>query len=159
MPNFSFALIVFFLGACTTASQQLNHRLEIGEPVTKVFLAPYDDVITALRLAMLDYPQQHDDPEAGFFQTALIRGHQIWRPAHLESNPWRGMRYRIHVRVIRGAAAGRREATRVEITKKMEQPSDFFSEARPVASDGLEEQALLYRIGRELRIARELEAN
>jgi hypothetical protein len=46
-----------------------------------------------------------------------------------------------------------RESTRVTVEKKIERLRDFFSEADPLPSDGLEEKVIFYRIEREIVIA------
>lgn len=153
----SIALVWAVTGAavsgCTTASERLSRRLKVGEPVSQVFFAKYDSVEAALKQAMIRYPQRVDNTEAGIFETDYVRGDSRFQPAHSDQEYSSGYRYRLLVRMVRGKA-GNRNAVNVQIIKKIELARDFFSEPEPLASDGLEERAILYRINRELVIGR-----
>lgn len=118
-----------------------------------MFYANYEDVEMALKQSMTRYPQKIDNTEAGIFETDYIKGELRFHPPHKVVNYSPGYRYRILVRLVRGRTEDR-PAIKVQITKKVEILRDFFSDADSLKSDGLEEQVILYRIGRELQLAR-----
>lgn len=151
----AFAML-FLATACTTASDHLNRQLKLDEPVSRVFYAKYEDVESALKHAMIRYPQRIDNTEAGVFETDYLKGEARFKAAHKDIEYPSGYRYRILVRLIRGRADDG-PAIKVLITKKSELARDFFADPEPLRSDGFEEEALLYRIGRELLIARALQ--
>lgn len=142
------------LGACSTATQKLEAKRSKSRPYSRVFYAAYEDVEIALKQTMIRYPQKIDNTDAGIFETDYIKGTQRFEsPLEPEQSP--GYRYRILVRLVRGRQETR-PAIKVQITKKAEILKDFFSDPEPAFSDGLEEQVILYRIGRELQLARAL---
>lgn len=137
---------------CVTATERLAAREGDG-PYSRVFYANYEDVEVALKQSMIRYPQKVDNTEAGIFETDFIRGEARFKPPHKAVAYSPGFRYRLLVRLVRGRAE-ERPAIKVQITKKAEVIRDFFSDADSMKSDGLEEQVILYRIGRELQLAR-----
>lgn len=137
---------------CVTATERLAAREGDG-PYSRVFYANYEDVEVALKQSMIRYPQKVDNTEAGIFETDFIRGEARFKPPHKTVTYSPGYRYRLLVRLVRGRAE-ERPAIKVQITKKVEVIRDFFSDADSLKSDGLEEQVILYRIGRELQLAR-----
>lgn len=141
---------------CTTASDRLSKRLKVGETVQDVYFAPYSEVETALKQAMIIYPQRIDNTEAGIFETDYVKGELRFRPPHQEGDFSRGYRYRILARLVKGKVQSK-PAVYVQLTKKIELARDFFADPDQLASDGLEERVILYRIGRELAINRGLQ--
>ncbi len=158
-PARFFLLIVIglALGGCTTATEKLEKKLKVGEPVVEVYNAKYEEVETALKQAMLRYPQRVDNTEAGIFETDFVKGEARFKAPHkLNEEFSSGYRYRILVRLVRGNKEGR-GAVKVVVLKQIELARDFFATTEPMPSDGLEERVILYRIGRELRITRALQ--
>lgn len=151
----SLALTLGALVGCTTASERLERKLRLNEPVSRVYFAPYEDVEIALKHAMVKYPQRIDNTAAGIFETDFIKGEARFKPAHEEVEYSSGYRYRILVRLVKGRTE-KTPAVKVMIVKRIEIVRDFFSDPEQVASDGLEEEAILYRIDRELELARAL---
>ncbi len=150
---FVFALALLPLSACTTATERLEERKNTSGPYSRVFYANYEDVEIALKQSMIRYPQKVDNTEAGIFETDFIKGEARFK-SPFDSGPLSpGYRYRLLVRLVRGHSE-EKPAIKVQITKRAEILRDFFSEPIPQKSDGLEEQVILYRIGRELQLAR-----
>lgn len=146
-------LVLVSLSACTTATERLEERRNTSGPYSRVFYANYEDVEIALKQSMIRYPQKVDNTEAGIFETDFIKGEARFR-SPLEPGPLSpGYRYRLLVRLVRGRSEDK-PAIKVQITKRAEILRDFFSEPITQKSDGLEEQVILYRIGRELQLAR-----
>lgn len=148
----AFLPLVTMTSGCVTATEKLEARQSDG-PYSRVFYANYEDVEIALKQSMIRYPQKIDNTDAGIFETDYIKGDARFRPPHKQTVFSPGYRYRILVRLVRGRT-DERPAIKVQITKKPEVVRDFFSDADSMKSDGLEEQVILYRIGRELQLAR-----
>lgn len=146
-------LLVASLSACTSATEKLEERRNSGGPYSRVFYANYEDVEIALKQSMIRYPQKVDNTEAGIFETDYIKGEARFRGPHERGAFSPGFRYRILVRLVRGRSVDK-PAIKVQVTKRPEVLRDFFSEPVSQKSDGLEEQVILYRIGRELQLAR-----
>ena len=143
----------FALAGCTTASSQLAKRLKIGEPVSRVYYAKYEDVESAIKQAMIRYPQRVDNTEAGIFETDYVKGEARFR-SPVATEPYSpGYRYRLLIRLVRGKNDDK-AAVKVLVTKQAEIAGDFFAEPDPQPSDGLEETVVLYRVGRELALSK-----
>lgn len=146
----------FIVSGCATASQKLERKLKVGESVSRVFFAKYEDVESALKIALLKYPQRVDNTEAGIFETDYVKGEARFRPAHENVDYSSGYRYRLIVRLVKGQSVSR-PAVKVVILKHIELARDFFAEPQIVPSDGFEENVILYRVGRELTINRAIQ--
>lgn len=116
----------------------------------KIFYAPYEQVWRSAQ-AVLRYPISIQNEETGIIETDYVRGVDGWLPPEQTKPPSSGLRYKLILTFAKGKVDGR-ESTRLTIDKKVEVLRDFFSEAQPLESDGLEESVLFYRIERELII-------
>ena len=145
-------LLLTTVTGCQTATEKLEERKNAG-PYSRVYYASYEEVEIALKQSMIRYPQKVDNTEAGIFETDYIKGEARFRPPHYDVKFSPGYRYRLLVRLVRGRT-DEKPAIKVQITKKSEVARDFFSEPEATSSDGLEEQVILYRIGRELQLSR-----
>lgn len=154
---FALILAASTLAGCQTASDRLAKRLKVGEPVVDVYNAKYEDVETALKLALSRYPARVDNTESGIYETDYVKGDARFKPPQSSEDDYTsGYRYRIIIRLVRGNKEGR-NAVKVVVLKQIELARDFFATSETVASDGLEEKVILYRIGRELRIRRAIQ--
>jgi len=147
---------LFIWCGCQTATDRLRQKLKLGVPVVQVFFAKYEDVEAALKLSMLKYPQRVDNTEAGIFESDYVKSDGRFKPPHSTIEYSSGYRYRILIRLVRGKTDSR-PAVKVVVLKQIETLHDFFSEPGSQPSDGLEEEVILYRIGRELNINRALQ--
>lgn len=120
----------------------------------KVFFASYDTVWRAAHTS-IKYPIAMENQDTGYLETEFIKGIDGFFPPESTKPPSAGIRYKLIFSFARGKTEGR-ESTRVTIEKKIERLRDFFSEADTLASDGLEEKILFYRIEREIVIAEAL---
>jgi hypothetical protein len=143
-------------GCGTTATGKLERRLKVGEPVSRVYFAKYEEVEAALKLSMIKYPPRVDNTEAGVFETDYVRGDARFRPPHSNEAYSSGYRYRLIVRMVRGRA-DEKPSVKVQILKQIEIVRDFFASPDPMPSDGLEENVILYRVGRELNVNRAIQ--
>lgn len=119
----------------------------------RVYPAEYEKVWRALQLAVQKYPIRINDIDRGILETDLIKGDKLYSPPHLPPQNFAGKQYQLLFRVLKGRIE-KRPAIKVVILKKAERKRDFFSENEPLQSDGIEENVLLYRIGREIEIER-----
>jgi hypothetical protein len=120
----------------------------------KVYFAQYDGVWKAAHTS-IKYPIAVENQDTGYLETEYIKGVDGFLPPEVSKPPSAGIRYKLVFNFAKGKTEGR-ESTRVTIEKKIERLRDFFSEADGVASDGLEERVLFYRIEREIVIAEAL---
>ncbi len=148
-------IATFALSACTTASTQLAKKLKIGEPVARLYYAKYEDVEAAIKQAMIRYPQRVDNTEAGIFETDFVKGEARFKSPVSNEQYSPGYRYRLLLRLVRGKNDDK-PAVKVLVTKQIELAGDFFAEPAAQQSDGQEEDVILYRIGREIILARAL---
>lgn len=160
MNRFASVLVISVFAAlglqgCTTATEKLEKRLKVGEPVSRVYYAKYEEVEAAIKQAMIKYPQRVDNTEDGIFETDFVKGEARFRPPQMTDAFSPGYRYRILIRLVKGKTT-EKPAVKVLVTKQIEIARDFFAPPQPVASDGLEENVILYRIGREVTLARAL---
>lgn len=141
------------VSGCSTATSKLEARYKVGVPVSRVYYAKYEEVEAGIKQAMIKYPQRVDNTEAGIFETDYVKGNARFVPAHSTEELSSGYRYRIIIRLVRGRSETR-PAVRVSVLKNIELVRDFFAEPEQLPSDGLEENAILYRVGREISIAK-----
>lgn len=145
------ALNTSLLVGCTTASDQLSTKLKLNEPVSRSYITSLGALETAIGQSLVKYPLRIHNLEAGVIETDFVTGKNRFQPAHQPSSFSSGYRYRLIVHIVKGTL-DEQAAYNVQIVKKIEILRDFFSDPEPIPSDGLEEQALLYRIERELAI-------
>lgn len=124
-------------------------------PRSQVFYADFDAVWRATQIAVSSYAIRVNNYDLGVIETEEIDGYKAWTPPHKEPRP-DGRTYKISIKVVKGQI-NRREANKVSVLKEAQKQRDFFSEAENIASDGLEEKSILYRIERELNIDRALQ--
>jgi hypothetical protein len=120
----------------------------------KVFFASHDAVWKAAHTS-IKYTIAVENQDTGYLETEYIKGVDGFLPPEAPKTPSAGIRYKLIMNFAKGKTEGR-ESTRVTIEKKIERLRDFFSEADPLPSDGLEERVLFYRIEREIVIAEAL---
>lgn len=130
--------------------------MESAPPLEKVFDETYETVWKAAQLALSKYSIRVNDMDSGIFETQSIHGDKAWLSPNVEKAISGGQRYKISVRILKGTKKSGAPATKVIILKRAEIQRDFFSEVEKLPSDGLEELAIMYRIERELEIAKGL---
>jgi hypothetical protein len=150
-----FSLFLLSLPGCALFEERRGPNSFFG-PREQVYYASFDEVWGALNRSLQLYPLRVSNQDQGIVETDVIRGNRVWTPPHKpERSSNSGEQYRLIVRVIKGNLE-RRAATKVTVVKETQVQQDFFSDPRAVASDGLEEKALLYRVAREVQIERAL---
>ncbi len=124
-----------------------------GVPTQRVYFGDYTEVEMAIRASMKKYPVKEDNLDAGIFETDYIKGDRMYRAPGSHDRIESGVRYRIQIHTIKGKVDGK-PATQLILKKVIDKTRDFFAEAEPLASDGLEENIIFYRVQRELSIAK-----
>lgn len=130
---------------------------EAGGPKSKVFFASYEQVWRAAQLALASYPMRVNNMDTGLLETDLIGGSDAWTPPGKKERIPNAQNYIIRIQVIRGRSR-RSKAVKVIVEKVIRIKSNFFSDARSIASNGLEEKVILYRTRRILTIERAIES-
>jgi len=121
-----------------------------------MYYGSFDQVWRATQLALQNYPMKINNMDLGVIETEQIKGYKVWMPPYKSEQSSGGLAYSLNVRLIKGKTQGR-DVVKVSILKETQIQKDFFSEPVRMPSDGLEEKAVLYRIGRELLIEKALE--
>ena len=141
------------LGGCALFTPPAENKP--NTPHIQVYEYSYDDVWRAVQKALANYPIQLNNIDQGIIETDILKGDQVWQPPYAKGKQKISPRYTIKVKVAKGQVQGE-ESTRVTLLKKQSVTKDFFSGDVELASDGLEEKAILYRIEREIKLERSL---
>ena len=123
----------------------------------QVFFAPFDQVWRAAQVAIARDPVRINNMDTGLLETDLIGGSSAWQPPGADKDIPNAEHYIIRMQVIKGRSATEK-AVKVIVEKVIRIKSNFFADAKPVVSSGLEEKVILYRTGRILSIERAIEA-
>lgn len=149
---------IFLTGSCSLFDRLPDKGKELVQKKTqqKVFLANYDTVWRVAHTT-LKYALAQTNQDTGVIETEYIKGVDGFLPPETKP-PSAGLRYKIFMTFAKGKTEGK-ESTRVTIEKKIEILKDFFTEPELVASDGMEERLIFYRMERELVISDVLRKN
>jgi len=155
--KFCFVILALGVSGCALFERQPDPENDFLKQSIhqKVFFAPADSVWKAAHTT-IKYPIAVENQDTGYLETEYIKGIDGFLAPETNRPPSAGIRYKLIFSFAKGKTEGR-ESTRVTIEKKIERLRDFFSEADTLASDGLEEKVLFYRIERELVIAEALQ--
>lgn len=149
------SILTFQFAACALFEERGGPPTSFG-PHEQVFYAAFEEVWTAVNLVLQPYPLRVSNMDQGIIESDPIRGYRVWVPPYKNENAPSGETYKLTVRVIRGKPLDGKPATKITVVKDLQQQLDFFSTPRTIPTDGLEERSILYRIGREVQIARAL---
>ena len=140
------------LGAC--ASEQSLQR-PLDYPYARVYAGTFDAVWNAAIQVLDLYSITKADRESGSIETDFL----LFRyNTELFENPDREefldqIRYKVKVKLSKGMVSQTGEpAVRLQVLKELSSYGNIITDWRRVATDGLEEEVLLYRIGQRLRI-------
>jgi hypothetical protein len=148
-----FFISILLLASCASIDSTHNKK---GLYREAVFLGPYDKIWKAAEKALENYVLSNNNGDSGIIQTDWTRGDDIWTPPTSSKRPSSGQRQKITLFFTRGKSDGF-DSVRIQVKKEAEILEDFVSEPQTVLSDGLEEINLLYRIERELDIAKAIQ--
>lgn len=149
---FSFVVLTASCSSLTTAKNQSPKN----NPIESVFRDSYESIWQATQLAMAKYPMKLSDIDSGTYETQTIRNEYGWISPGSRAVGAGGRMYQISIKILRGRASGLNQATKVSVLKTPVIQRDFFSDSEVLSSDSLEEQSIIYRIERELQIAKAL---
>lgn len=150
---FIFSLLAVCASCTYYPEKESAKNYKTDEPFTKTFYGNYTDVWTAVGKAMGNYRTTVMDREAGYIESVEKPFDDGWISPNVTNIPPSGRRYKLIVRILRGENRGRK-AVSVSVKKVIKNRVDFFSQDKEEASDGLEEQSILYRVEREYKIAK-----
>lgn len=140
---------IILLNSCVGIQENEQIETRFG-PREQIFYSDFPSVWRATQLALASYPIRVNNMDLGILDSEEIKGFRAWTPPHQKKKTG-GFTYNLNVRVVKGSIEGK-DATKVSIVKNIEVQKDFFSNSKKLPSDGLEEQTILYRIGREIQI-------
>ncbi len=146
MKNLLFLFL--FFPACTTIFELPQ---DVTYPISKIFVADYDEIWTALVFALENYPVEEENKKEGYMKTGLIKGDKIWKLPFNAGRKWPGFQYRIYIYLLRGNT-GSEKTVQVQVLKKAFTRKGFIGGLESVPSDGLEEKSILYRVFREIQM-------
>ena len=140
------SLSAFFLVSCVTLEEYKTYEA--------VFPSPYSMVWQSIQIVVKDYPIKKSQSESGLVITKPIKGYSIWTPPPGSIKNKRNRHYTLKILLHKGIIDDK-PAVKVQVVKEEFIHKDFIEEAVPVSSNGLEEEVILYRIGRELNLVEE----
>jgi hypothetical protein len=151
-----FPIFFLFFSSCSLFEKKIESPDQILDRVShqKIFYAPYDEVWRAAH-ASVRYTIASENQDFGVIETDFVKGIDGWLPPFLTKPENPGSRYKLVLNFARGNTNGK-ESVRVNIDKKIEVFRSVISDVDTVASDGLEEKMLFYRMERELIIGQAL---
>ena len=130
--------LIFLLSSCTH-TEPLSNSISLVEERQKVW--------KTLIKVMKAYPLKNIDKKAGYIETKIIKGPDIWKPPHKTDKDFYGHSYKIMAKLTY-----REPLSTVNIDKKVYKQKGFLAEKKMISSDHLEEQALLYEVAREIEL-------
>lgn len=151
ISKFLTLLALLSLTACALFEERAGPPMTTGSR-DQVYNSSYDDVWKAVNLVLQPYPLRVSNMDQGILETDILRGDKAWVSPFQKEGVGSGETYKLTIRVIKGNAHN----TKVTINKDSQVQVDFFSDPKPLPSDGMEEKSILYRITRELQIERAL---
>lgn len=159
MSRFTFllALITITLSSCAIFDPRMDSPEEILEKSTqqRIFYAPYDNVWRAAH-SVIKYTIATENQDFGTIETDYIKSVDGWLPPYKKRPDYPSSRYKLFFTFAKGKTNGK-ESTRVTIEKKIESFKNIISDTQNVETDGSEEQAIFYRMERELIVTRAIE--
>lgn len=128
----------FFLTSCFHTAR-LSNSIKVEASREKT----WESLVSILKA----YPIKIIDQSNFYMKTETFKGEKFWKAPHQQNLEPRGLKYFLEVRVT-----GNKSFSQVEIIKTIYKQKSFFSTAKKIPSDLLEEHSLLYRLKRELYI-------
>lgn len=152
-----FKLIILISVALSSinCSRALVPDPPLKEPEARVFPESFEKVWRAIAQAIKKYPVNINLIDSGLIETEYVKGDKLFSDPNV-TRTLSGLRYKIIIRAVKGQMDAK-SAVKVTVLKSAEIQPDFFSGYKPIASNGLEESAILYRITRNLEIDRLLQ--
>lgn len=154
MKNIKIVFLAFIYGVILNACASIDStHNKINLYKEAVFNAAYESTWKAAEKSLENYVLANNNSESGIIQTDWIRGDDIWTPPTAKKKPSSGQRQKLTLFFTKGKSGGS-DSVRIQVKKESEILKDFVSEPESLVSDGLEELNILYRIERELNVAK-----
>ena len=118
--------------------------------IEKKYSEKPEDIWQAIESAMVNYQVKTNDMDKGIFETEFVSGKDMWKEPQTEKS-YIGYRTKILIRML-----SKNKSNALIIKKITSYKPDFFSDAKIVESNEIEEKVILYRIDRELSIRKKL---
>ena len=138
MKGLKWLILLISLQSCIhTAEKPQNER---------TFNAPKGLVWESLITVLKPYPTDELNEKKGFIKTEEMNINTLWKPVN-KKKPL-GFKYSLSIYIRPKNPL----ETRVIVIKKIKNQKTFFSKTYIIPSDLLEEDEILYRLGREIKI-------
>lgn len=125
-----------------------------AEVYTRAFAAKRETVWKGILIALSKYPLDKNSQESGEITTSKIPDGEIFKPHNYKANL--NLEYQLFINLEKRRYKGKKIIF-VRIEKKSVEKGDFIKQAQEIKSDGIEEQVILYRVAREVKIDRHVE--
>ena len=149
-----FTLILFVISSCATISKR-------RQPSQKSYSDVYDLSLGELETLLSEHlvPQRYEintSPQPHYFETTWISGDHPFKPKEVEKTS-EEVKYRLIFELFdvtkpEALKEGFPHQTLLRITKEVQVKKPFPGDWEMEPSDGLEEEALLYRVDRLLKL-------
>lgn len=143
--KFLYLLFSLLLLSCTHVEEEEMSNQQ-------VFRYPRETVWEVLVAVLKSYPLKTVDEQKGYIETEVLKADQFWKAPYQRNQDFSGYSSQLIVKMDY-----RRPDARVFVYKKIYKQRGFISSKEEVLSDLVEENILLYRIARELKIKAFLE--
>lgn len=156
MMKLTLGILFLLMTSCSLVEKKVESPDEILSRVShqKIYYATYEEVWKAAH-ASIKYTIASENQDFGVIETDFVKAIDGWLPPFMAKPENPGSRYKLVLNFARGNTNGR-ESVRVTIDKRIEVFRSVISDIDTVASDGLEEKMLFYRMEREIVISQAL---
>ncbi len=152
-----FILMIFFISSCATVSKR-------RQPLQNSYSEVYDLSLGELETVLSEhlYPRHYEvqaSQQPHYFETSWISGNHPFKPKEPQSSR-EDTKYRLifeffDVTEPNALKEGFPQQTQLRITKEVQVKKPFPNDWETEPSDGLEEEALLYRVNRLLKLKKQ----
>lgn len=145
---FKIVVLFFFVSSCASYEKfrQITEELEIP---AKVYKADFNQTWQAVIQVIKKYDIAKQNQESGIISTRWMDNTlQVnFTDSFANSDAVKAAEFKLVINVSEGYSYGQK-STKVTIYKRQRVENDFLQGWREVQTDGIQEQTMLYRIGR-----------
>ena len=148
---------LLFLSSCSSY-ERFRYITEEFEIPSKVYKATYPQTWAAVIEVVKNYDLEKQNQEAGVVKTRWIDNtlEVNFTDSFGSKDAVKAARFKVILNVIKGFR-GNQEVTKITVFKRQMVEQDFLQGWKVIPTDGILEQAILYRIERTLAIENRLE--
>ncbi|MCM2279608.1 MAG: hypothetical protein NDJ89_16155 [Oligoflexia bacterium] len=153
LPIAALALVTLSASGCST-----TYRRSLGQDThqvfSRIFLTDYNTAWSSVKEALKSNVPDVTNPEGGFIQTRWTDNteQKNFAESFGGANAFLATKYRLKVTVSKSSFYNGHPAVKVTIQKDQLVQRDVLEGWRPIETDSIEENTLLYRIGRIITI-------